>query len=791
MTLGAAEDAVQHATSRLALRAKMSPLSLAGFRAVRIDQRSGGGAANAADLTRPPSTLRETRCGGEQRRIRDGRRRSTPGSARRRRSPRASQGAVRRRDGRRDAHAAGPGHVIVGNEPNFNRFWLPQFDDAGATAPRLPRAARRDLRRAEGGRPSVTSAAARSRRAAATARCLGRATPLADHVHPDLGAAYRRAAHAALWTRSRSTRTARTRAVADVGHPLTTTVGLADYDKLVGLLGEAFDGTAQPGSSCRSCTTSTASRPSCRDARPRSTPAPSRRRRSRSTSDAGALLRRRRSTSRSASRAWTASSASTPSTSARTAWQSGVYYADGSPKTSLRRSRRAGCAAALVASCPGLALDVIGQPLTFGLERAGDFRACAALLDRLRLPGAARAARGLDHELDGRPRSPAGVLTPGGAADLRVAAGRYRIAVTIKPRSNGAPVMRESAAFVFDEGARCGVHRRPAARRLRPLRRRPGGARRRRPHPPEAPLVVGLNGRPARARTAATRSWRSSRRPASAPCGSRALWDPGETAPQPDELEALCAGCPQPPASATCGSTSRSTTRAPSRAPLAPARAASSPRTRRPSRDVPEIRDVIVGNEPNLNRFWIPQFGPDGENVAAPAYLELLATVYDALKEVSADVQVYGGALAPRGIDRPNTGRDTHSPTQFIRDLGEAYRASGRDRPVMDAFAFHPYAESSKTPPDRPHPNTTPIGLADYDKLVSLLGEAFDGTAQPGSQCRSCTTSSASRRRSRRRRHRCTSTRSRRRPASPTRRRRRATTSGRSSSPASRTSPAC
>jgi hypothetical protein len=152
------------------------------------------------------------------------------------------------------------------------------------------------------------------------------------------------------------------------------------------------------------------------------------------------------------------------------------------------------------------------------------------------------------------------------------------------------------------------------------------------------------------------------------------------------------------------------------------------------ARQMPEIGDVIVGNEPNLNRFWLPQFGPDGENVAAPAYLELLAGTYDALKEVSADVQVYGGALAPRGIDRPNTGRDTHSPTTFIRDLGEAYRASGRDRPVMDAFAFHPYADSSSTPPDRPHPDSREIGLADYDKLVGLLGEAFDGTAQPGSE---------------------------------------------------------
>ena len=30
-------------------------------------------------------------------------------------------------------------------------------------------------------------------------------------------------------------------------------------------------------------------------------------------------------------------------------------------------------------------------------------------------------------------------------------------------------------------------------------------------------------------------------------------------------------------------------------------------------RDVPAIRDVIVGNEPNLNRFWLPQFDAAGE----------------------------------------------------------------------------------------------------------------------------------------------------------------------------------
>lgn len=147
----------------------------------------------------------------------------------------------------------------------------------------------------------------------------------------------------------------------------------------------------------------------------------------------------------------------------------------------------------------------------------------------------------------------------------------------------------------------------------------------------------------------------------------------------------------------------------------------------------PTIRDFIVGNEPNLNRFWMPQFGPNGEDVAAPAYEELLAQTYDALKAVRPHSTIYGGALAPRGVDKPNTGRDTHSPTAFIADLGAAYRASGRELPIMDAFAFHPYPENSTIGPDFPHPNSTAIGLADYDKLVGLLGQAFDGTAQRGS----------------------------------------------------------
>jgi hypothetical protein len=152
------------------------------------------------------------------------------------------------------------------------------------------------------------------------------------------------------------------------------------------------------------------------------------------------------------------------------------------------------------------------------------------------------------------------------------------------------------------------------------------------------------------------------------------------------------------------------------------------------ARALPSVRDVLVGNEPNLNLFWQPQFGADGEDVAAVQYETLLASTYDALKAVDPDLTVIGGNLAPRGGDDPRSARQTHSPTSFIRDLGAAYRASGRDRPLMDAVSVHVYGENAHVPPSFAHPNSTSIGIADYRKLVDLLGSAFDGTAQPGSK---------------------------------------------------------
>jgi hypothetical protein len=147
---------------------------------------------------------------------------------------------------------------------------------------------------------------------------------------------------------------------------------------------------------------------------------------------------------------------------------------------------------------------------------------------------------------------------------------------------------------------------------------------------------------------------------------------------------------------------------------------------------VPDLQTVIIGNEPNLNRYWLPQFAEDGSDAAAPAYESLLAKTYDAVKAQAPSVTVLGGAVSPRGGDVAGTIRPTHSPTVFIRDLGQAWRASGRTTPIMDGFAFHPYEDnSSVAPAEGIHPNTTTIALADYSKLVDLLGQAFGDYEMP------------------------------------------------------------
>ena len=147
----------------------------------------------------------------------------------------------------------------------------------------------------------------------------------------------------------------------------------------------------------------------------------------------------------------------------------------------------------------------------------------------------------------------------------------------------------------------------------------------------------------------------------------------------------------------------------------------------------PGFRDVIVGNEPNLNRFWLPQFNEDGTGASAPAYNALLAATYDAVKAAAPENADLGRRACPPRSRQAGDGARHDLPTRFIREWGVAYAASGRTKPIMDGFAFHPYADQlerrGRPAADRPRPPRP----CRPDKLVRLLGKAFDGTAQVGS----------------------------------------------------------
>jgi hypothetical protein len=141
------------------------------------------------------------------------------------------------------------------------------------------------------------------------------------------------------------------------------------------------------------------------------------------------------------------------------------------------------------------------------------------------------------------------------------------------------------------------------------------------------------------------------------------------------------------------------------------------------------VRGVVIWNEPNLSTFWRPQFTPNGEDAAAQAYEALLAECWDELHALRPDVNVIA-ASAPRGNDEPSASRPSHSPLWWYQDLGAAYRASGRERPIFDTVGHNPYPNNAAEPPWATHPGGS-IGEGDYEKLVKVLTDAFLGTGQP------------------------------------------------------------
>jgi hypothetical protein len=145
----------------------------------------------------------------------------------------------------------------------------------------------------------------------------------------------------------------------------------------------------------------------------------------------------------------------------------------------------------------------------------------------------------------------------------------------------------------------------------------------------------------------------------------------------------------------------------------------------------PQVKEFVIGNEPNVKRFFQPQHNPDGSIASAGVYEQVLAASYDTLKSIDPSITVDGLALSPRGNDGPlGTGAESVSPVRFIAALGAAYRASGRTTPIADVFDFHAYSNINTQPLTRPYqwPNA---GAANLDRLKQAWWDAFHGTGQP------------------------------------------------------------
>ena len=149
------------------------------------------------------------------------------------------------------------------------------------------------------------------------------------------------------------------------------------------------------------------------------------------------------------------------------------------------------------------------------------------------------------------------------------------------------------------------------------------------------------------------------------------------------------------------------------------------------ARTYPQVKDFIIGNEPNKARFWQPQFNPNRTAAACAAYEPVLAASYDALKAVDPNNVVIGLGLGARGTDNPlAAGNHSISPVRCIRDIGRAYRASKRKRPIMDELSLHAYpnADTDRLETGYSWPNA---GIPNLARIKQAAWDAFFGTAQP------------------------------------------------------------
>ena len=208
--------------------------------------------------------------------------------------------------------------------------------------------------------------------------------------------------------------------------------------------------------------------------------------------------------------------------------------------------------------------------------------------------------------------------------------------------------------------------------------------------------------------------------------GITSFWQPGLTAPTGEELAVLRTS---PRGPARRGSSSASTTRAPSTTPLtteARARVRLVRRRDRARRAGDPRRDRRQRAEPQPLLAAAVRRGRERRRRAG--LLRAALEVYDAAKEADADVPDLG-RRAGAARDRPAG----HGPRHPLADdvHPRPRRRLPRERPLTSrrstASPSIPTRRARASPPDRPtDPESTSILMADYEeKLRPLLDEAF------------------------------------------------------------------
>jgi hypothetical protein len=146
----------------------------------------------------------------------------------------------------------------------------------------------------------------------------------------------------------------------------------------------------------------------------------------------------------------------------------------------------------------------------------------------------------------------------------------------------------------------------------------------------------------------------------------------------------------------------------------------------------PEVKEYVVMNECNQPRFINPQFDAAKQNQSAAVCGNALALAYDALKAVDSSIFVWGVGLSPRGNDNADADSNVStSPVKFLGYLGDWYRSSGRTKPIMDGFDFHPYPIPQTLPFDQGYADPNSASVTNLPRIYQAFFDAFKGTAQP------------------------------------------------------------